>query len=202
MTQSNTLSGGTAPQSVCAHCKEAVYLVDTDCLPHTEEQSGAWATLATGVSCTSLDDEPHSVYAEAEPFGPTDTAQPGGDAQLSTAYSRRFTRKITGSDEHAVVDVECYVVDTNPMGEPNATIVTEANEIRPVLTQVTTFTICTDPSDPGSTEIQSDDRTVDHEVPRIPCTPDLVEAVWDTAARDLCASFTPATLTWNGERLG
>lgn len=130
---------------------------------------------------------PRPVYTEVEPAGPVDHAQPGGDAQLSTAWGRRFVWPVPdhqiddpADGGYAVVTVECYVVNTNPNGDPE----------RPVLTRVVSYSRCLDPADVGGTERYATDTTTDHPEVRDPTGED---------AHRLCAAFDPATLDWDGE---
>jgi len=130
--------------------------------------------------------ETSSLYTEAEPLGPTDAGDAGGGAQLSLAYCRRFVRKLSDGKHYGVVDIECMVVDLND-GNPDA-------PVRPVLSRSFGFTVCTDPDDPGMSEVQSYSAYAPDEE-RGKGEPPYTDA--DVFAA--CAAFDPAVLTWDGE---
>lgn len=140
---------------------------------HTEARRGgeqAWRELVG------------PLYTEVEPLGPTDNGNSGGDAQLSTAWGRRFVRPLTDGLHFGVVDVEYYVVNANPDSPAEVKI-----------EHTIAYTVCWDPTDPGGTEEQSYTRYP--EVPRAEGDP----LPTDDDCYRLCAEFDPATLDWDGE---
>lgn len=133
------------------------------------------------------DDQPVTVpadrYTEMPPLGPCDAGDPGGDSQMTSAYSRRFVRDL-GDGTFAVVEVETYAVNTE--GDPD-------KPPRPVLTFLFEYRECTDPIDPDSVSLA--EYSSSRDVPRSPGDADPT----DEDARAVCAAFDPATLTWAGE---
>jgi hypothetical protein len=124
--------------------------------------------------CTSPRDELIAPSTHSDPWaeitaGPRDNGDSAGQAQLSTAWGRRFVAHLDG-DYHVALDVEAVVVDANhpePGGAPKAT-----------LTLTVAVTGCTNPADPTGTEITA--THVDLHLPG-PAT--------DERARALCESF-------------
>jgi hypothetical protein len=125
------------------------------------------------------------LYTETAPPGPTETPHPVGEVQLSLGYTRRFTRPLTNGELHGVVDIECCVVNANPITAPSSVPA-------PVLTRVITYTVCSDPANVTTTAVRSYTRHQDQPTPADP-------ARWNTAARDVCAAFDPAELDWDGQ---
>jgi hypothetical protein len=128
-----------------------------------------------------------SLYTEAEPLGPSDVGDAGGDQQVSAAYSRRFVRKLTDGQNYGVIDIECYVVATNSDTEPG-------EDPGLVLTHLFAYTVCADPTDLDHTEIFSDTRY--HDIPLRPG-----QSLSDETVRRLSARLDPAQLDWDGEQL-
>lgn len=126
------------------------------------------------------------LYTEAAPLGPTDAGDAGGPAQMSIAYCRRFIRPLSDGVHHGAVDVECMVINADD-GDPD-------KPVRPVLAQSFGFTVCTDPADPGGSEVQSYSAYAP-DLEREPGKPEFTDE--DVFA--LCAAFDPAVLTWDGE---
>lgn len=157
------------------------------------EPSGDWTTIDTATSAdyVAVHRLGHQrwreligpVFTEVEPLGPTDQGAPGGPGQLSTAYGRRFTRLLTDGQYHGVVDIECYTINGGP----------DDDRPEPVLTMLMSFTICTDPTDPGGTEVQcyTTHRTF---LPYTVGEP----APGDAEAYKLCAEFDHDDLVWDG----
>jgi hypothetical protein len=83
------------------------------------------------------------IFTEAEPLGPQVAGDTGGDYQVSEAYDRRWTAKLADGS-HAVVDVAFYL---DSMGD---------GDKLPKLVRQTEYIQCTDPADPGGTEMWSD----------------------------------------------
>lgn len=135
----------------------------------------------------TIDDLPS--YTEAEPLGPTDAGDAGGDAQMSTAYCRRFIRSLPDG-RYGALDVECYVVNVET--DPD-------KPVHPVLARSFGFTVCTDPADVGATEEQSDTH-YDPDIEHVPGTPEFTDA----DAHRLCAEFDVSTadLSWTYHMTG
>lgn len=124
------------------------------------------------------------LYVELAPLGPTDAGDSAGTAQMSTAYVRRFTRPLDGGSHYAVIDVECYAVNAAANDDEPA---------RPVLSRSYGYTVCANPADPSSTEVNSY-TSYDPDIEHIPGQPPFT----DEDAYRLCAEVDPATLTWDG----
>lgn len=88
--------------------------------------------------------------------------QPGGECQISEAYSARWTHPLEGG-LHAVVTRYYYVSD----GDGHDLHVEEETE----------YLACTDPSDPGSTE-----QAADYGYRTVPCRGPFDDAAARTAA--------------------
>ncbi|MFC4859278.1 hypothetical protein [Actinophytocola glycyrrhizae] len=119
-------------------------------------------------------------YTEATPLGPSPSGDVAGAAQLSTAWGRRFTADL-GDGRWDVCDVDVFVVNADHHADHN-----EASKPpRPVIKLRVAHTLCTDPTDPTGTEL--DTAPVDSRVlPGDDATDDLAHA-W-------CAAFDSATV--------
>ncbi|MFI6029510.1 hypothetical protein [Amycolatopsis magusensis] len=128
------------------------------------------------------------VYVEAEPRGLRDAGDAGGNAQISDACYRRFTRPLPDEVHTAVLDVECYVLNTED--DPY-------KPERPVLTRTLSVAVCTDPADVVDTTVDSQSHSED--LPRTPGDGELT----DEHARELCTRFDPADadLSWAADLL-
>lgn len=115
-----------------------------------------------------------SKYTEATPLGPSPSGDVAGAAQLSTAWGRRFIAAL-GDGRWDVCDVDVFVVDADHYEDDKPQ--------RPVIELRVAHTLCTDPTDPTGTEL--DTTQVDsRELPGDNATDEL--------ARAWCAAFDPA----------
>lgn len=115
-------------------------------------------------------------YTEAAPFGPSPSGDVAGAAQLSTAWGRRFVADL-GGGLWDVCDIDVFVVDADHNEEVKLR--------RPVIELRVAHTLCSDPTDPTGTEL--DTMPVDsRQLPGDDATDDL--------ARAWCAAFDPATV--------
>lgn len=123
------------------------------------------------------------IYVEVAPYGPADAGDAAGDAQVGTAWVRRFARELSSGEGYGVVDVECAVVDAqgDPDGPP-----------RLVLSRTLAYTECTDLADVGGSEVASDTESVDFQLGYVPDEED---------AYRMCGEFDPNELDWDGEPL-
>lgn len=103
-------------------------------------------------------------WTECEPLGPTDAGDVGGDAQISDAFMRRWSKPAPGGF-WAVVDVTAYV---------------EKNDESTSMQRIIDLLVCADPSDPWGTELWSDVYEWDY-VPRAEMTSE--------GARKACADY-------------
>jgi len=85
-------------------------------------------------------------FREIDPLGPT-TAGDITEKQVGEAYGRRFAALLPGTTVWAVLDYICYTEGNSPARE--------------LWTQVEA-TICTDPRQPGDTELLADARYYQH----------------------------------------
>lgn len=131
------------------------------------------------------------LYTEAEPTGPHDAGHVGGDIQLSDAWTRRFRRRLTDGEHWGVIDVECYLARDPDCGQPCA-----EGDTHKVLMRTLNLTVCTDPDDPGSTELNA---YTHHDVIRRYADSEPEPTAAD--ARALCAEFDPSPLDWDGTPL-
>lgn len=125
------------------------------------------------------------TYVELSPLGPTDAGDSAGPWQMSRSFARRFHRPLPAG-RHAVIDVECYAANAAP--DPH-----DEDTREPVLSCTYGYTLCTDPADPGGTEIVS----YNSNAPDIPLDGGRPPFT-DEDARTLCAQVDPATFTWDG----
>ncbi|MEU5258985.1 hypothetical protein [Amycolatopsis sp. NPDC021455] len=99
----------------------------------------------------------------------------GGDVQTGDSHMRRFAAQLDGC-HWAVVDVYTYLGTADVMGNGG-----------PVLWRQDEYTICTDPSRPGDTEVMASSSTFDTGTPA-PCEDD---------AYDYCADLPLAAVMWS-----
>lgn len=117
---------------------------------------------------------------EIAPFEPVVDGEVGGDEQVGEAYSRRFARR-RDDGNHAVVTASYYLADHDPQraAEP------QDGPYRVI--RWIDYTTCSDPDNPGHTEITSD------------YTYDVVHRHGraDDDARRACLRFDPTLIDWD-----
>jgi len=146
-------------------------------------------------------------YTEQTRHGPVRNGTPGGDGQLTEAWSRVFERMLTNS-EHIVITVDFYAW--------------QRNDDSPVeLVRQTEYLTCTNPKDPGGSEIYCNDTYISHPIDDLAAVNwldeekllntdwmavmDLVVACRGADDRDAdatafraCTLFDPSMLDWDG----
>lgn len=88
------------------------------------------------------------TWIEAYPHGISDEGDVGGDAQIGAAWGKRFVRYVSRAGVWVVLNDYFYVADERGLGNPDADWQWIENQ--------TEIMVCTDPDDPGSTEIFAD----------------------------------------------
>jgi hypothetical protein len=101
----------------------------------------------------------------------------GGDVQATESYSVRF-RPVSEPDDGLFAMVTAYFYGAKLHG-------------RCWVQEQVEFLVCSDPQDPGSSEVWSDYRVMDHDQARS-------VGLADQAARDMAASLDGHGLTWDG----
>lgn len=102
-------------------------------------------------------------WYEAYPRGVSDAGDVGGDVQAGDAHSRRFIRHVSADDGWLVLDVSYYVCECDH-GDDAREADSDGEQwckhcgALVWVEEQSDLTECTDPADPGSTELRSDVR--------------------------------------------
>lgn len=164
-------------------------------------ERGWWSLTITGLELTD-DDRDHIAasiidgyregellhslddWTEREPAGPVDGGDIGGDVQLGTAWERSWARPTPGMPGHWSVLTSSYYLAVEP--GPDGTAAADAE--RYVQHQVSRL-VCTNPADPGGSEVWSEYDYTDLSDDRAPT---------DDLARGFSERDTAAELGWDG----
>lgn len=123
-----------------------------------------------------------TIYTEQGEFS-ANGGDVGGDNQVTDAANRRFVAKLPEGN-FAVIDV--YAFGTSEEMEEGAYAQRD-------VTEMTFYTVCTDPTDPGSTEVYSD---VTYEFPfAMEPKDDEQASEW---AQNYVKSLSASDYTWSG----
>lgn len=117
-------------------------------------------------------------WAEREPKGPRDDGDVGGDIQIGTAWGRSWVRTTPGVPDHWSVLSSTYYLAAAPPDSTERFIQQQVERL-----------ICTDPNDPGSSEVWSETDHTDLSDTR-PATDEL--------AREFSREDSPDDLGWDG----
>lgn len=122
-------------------------------------------------------------WTEVAPLGPQDHGDVGGDAQASDSWGRRFVLPRDEEGLVPVLEVRYFIARKDHLNEGGPRCVRRQVE----------YMLCTDPYDPGSTEVWSDQAEQDLIGPAAEPTSE--------DARRMCAEMPPPGLgDWTGAR--